>query len=66
LSLIDQYTSHFDIRKFKDEYSDSLLKIIKAKASGKRPTMRKLKVTHRRTGDLMEQLRASLNRKNVA
>lgn len=62
LSLIDQLTTKFNIDKFKDTYSAELLKVIKAKAKGvkiKRPT---LKVTHRKTDDLMAQLKASLKK----
>ncbi|HYH55521.1 MAG TPA: Ku protein [Anseongella sp.] len=60
MELIDRYTSKFDIRKFKDEYSHDLMKIIKAKAAGKRPTLRKLKVPKTKSDDLLKQLKASL------
>src|SRR3954469_18762897 len=43
LMLIDQYAEKFDVSKFKDEYNESLLNIIKAKAKGKRATVKKLK-----------------------
>ncbi len=66
LSLIEQYSSPFNIKNFKDNYSASLLKIIKAKASGKRPARHKLKISHTKTGDLMEQLKNSLHKKKVA
>jgi len=66
LSLINQYSGPFNIEKFKDEYSSSLLKVIKAKASGKRPAVRKLKVAHSKNADLMEQLRASLGKKKAS
>lgn len=67
LSLIDQYSVPFNINKFKDEYSASLLKIIKAKAKGKRPAVHKLKVVHtKKTSDLMEQLKASLHKKKAS
>jgi DNA end-binding protein Ku len=66
LALINQYSTPFDIQNFKDEYSSALLKIIKAKASGKRPSTYKLKIGHTRTGDLMKQLKDSLNKKQVA
>jgi len=66
MALIDQYSGHFDIDKYKDEYSAALLKLIKAKANGKRPVVRKLKIAHRKTEDLMEQLKASLNKKKVS
>ena len=61
LALIDQYTGPFDITKFKDEYSSELLKIIKAKAKGKRPTIKKLKPKKAASDDLLEQLMQSLN-----
>ncbi|HEY9559272.1 MAG TPA: Ku protein [Anseongella sp.] len=60
LELIDRYTSKFDIRKFKDDYSHDLMKIIKAKAAGKRPAIRKLKVPKTKSDDLLAQLKASL------
>lgn len=60
LELIDRYTSKFDISKFRDEYSHDLMKIIKAKAKGKRPTIRKLKVPKTKSDDLLKQLKASL------
>jgi len=63
LSLIDQLTGEFDISKFKDTYSEELMNLIKAKAKGKKlpePTMR---VVHSKSGDLMAQLKASLETK---
>lgn len=66
LSLIKQYTKKFNIEKFKDEYAKSLLKVIKAKASGKRPPIRKLKIAHSKNEDLMEQLKQSLSKKRAS
>jgi DNA end-binding protein Ku len=66
LSLIEQYSTPFKIEKFKDEYAADLLKLIKAKASGKRPKMVKLKVVHSKSEDLMEQLKASLSKKKAS
>jgi DNA end-binding protein Ku len=63
LSLIDQYSGPFKIEKFKDEYASDLLKLIKAKAKGKRPTVKKMKVVHNKSQDLMDQLKASLKKK---
>src|SRR3546814_10154651 len=60
MEIIDRYTSKFDIRKFKDDYSHDLMKIIKAKAAGKRPAIRKLKVPKTKSDDLLAQLKASL------
>ena len=66
VALIDQYTTPFKIEKFKDEYAAALLKLIKAKASGKRPTAPKLKVVHSKSQNLMEQLKASLSKKKAS
>lgn len=63
LSLIDQYSEKFNIEKFKDQYAADLLKVIRAKAKGKKPTAKKLKVVHSKSKDLMEQLKASLKKK---
>jgi DNA end-binding protein Ku len=61
LALINQFTSKFDITKFKDTYHEELLKIIKAKAKGKRPTIKKLKPEKSKSDDLYDQLMQSLN-----
>lgn len=61
LALISQYTSEFKIDQFKDEYTAELLKIIKAKAKGKRPTIKKMKPQKATGDDLYEQLMQSLN-----
>lgn len=66
LSLIKEYSEPFSIEKFKDEYAQALLKIIKAKAKGKKPAKPKLKVVHSKSKDLMEQLKASLGKKKKA
>lgn len=64
ISLIDQLTGKFDISKYKDTYSAELMKIIRAKAKGRKmkvaPTM---KIVHSKSRDLMEQLKASLDTK---
>jgi DNA end-binding protein Ku len=66
LALIKQYEEAFDVSKFKDDYHEELLKIIQAKAKGKRPTIKKLK-PHKTTGDdLYEQLMQSLNTRKGA
>lgn len=65
--LVEQWTEPFDITAYKDEYRNELMKIIKAKASGKRPKVRKMKVVHTKSTDLFEQLKASLgNKKRVS
>ncbi|MCG2617341.1 Ku protein [Terrimonas sp. NA20] len=61
VSLIDQLTQPFDISAFKDEYTDKLMKIIKAKSKGKKTPFKPMKVVHSTTKDLMEQLKASLS-----
>jgi DNA end-binding protein Ku len=65
LALIKQYTSEFDIRNFHDEYSIALMKIIKAKAKGKRATVKKLKPREELSDDLYGQLMKSLNGKGA-
>ncbi len=66
MDLIDRYSTDFKIDKFKDEYSSELLKIIKEKA--KKPAAKKgrakMKVVHKKSGDLLEQLKASLHKKS--
>ncbi|HEU4555457.1 MAG TPA: Ku protein [Chitinophaga sp.] len=58
--LVKQYSTTFDISQYKDEYTAELMKIIKAKASGKRRTVKKMKVVHTKSTDLFDQLKASL------
>lgn len=63
VNLIEQLSASFDITRYKDTYSESLMKLIKAKAKGKKiptPTMR---VVHSKSQDLMSQLKASLENK---
>ena len=61
INLIEQLTKPFDISEFKDDYTDKLLKIIKAKSKGKKTPFKPMKVVHSTTKDLMEQLKASLS-----
>jgi DNA end-binding protein Ku len=63
LSLIDQLSEPFNIEAYKDTYTDKLMKLIKAKAAGKKTAPAPLKVVHSKTRDLMEQLKASLGTK---
>src|SRR5690606_16699485 len=60
-SLIEQLVEPFDISKYKDEYTNQLLKFIKQKAKGK-PASPKEEPTpiRKETNTLMEQLKASL------
>jgi len=64
IHLIEQLSRKFDIGKYKDTYSDELMKLIKAHAKGKKIKAPKLKVVHSRSKDLMEQLKASLGTKH--
>lgn len=66
LALIKQYTSEFDIAGFKDEYSRELLKLIKAKAKGKKTPVKKLKPREETNDDLYSQLMQSLSHKKGA
>lgn len=61
--LVEQWSEPFDITQYKDEYRSELMKIIKAKASGKRTAVKKMKVVHTKSTDLFEQLKASLGSK---
>jgi DNA end-binding protein Ku len=62
MELIKQYTAPFKIDQFKDEYTAALLKIIQSKAKGKKTAVPKLRVVHSKSKDLMEQLKASLQK----
>lgn len=66
LTLISQYTGKFNIAKFKDEYAAALLKLIRAKAKGKKPVVKKMKIVHRKESDLLEQLKASLSKRKAS
>lgn len=59
-ALIGQLSGKFDISKYKDTYSDQLLKLIHAKAKGKKPAAPQMRVVHNKSKDLMSQLKASL------
>jgi DNA end-binding protein Ku len=61
VSLINQLTKPFKIDQFKDDYTEKLMKVIKAKSKGKSVAVPQLKVVHSKTKDLMEQLKASLS-----
>jgi DNA end-binding protein Ku len=63
IALIDQLSSKFDISKFKDTYSAELLKVIHAKARGKKLQPAPLRVVHSKSKDLMDQLKESLSTK---
>lgn len=63
VSLVEQLSGKFDISKYKDTYTEALLKVIQAKSKGKKIVTPTLKVVHSKTQDLMEQLKASLGTK---
>ena len=60
IQLIKRHSGGFNVEDYHDEYSNELLKLIRAKARGKRPTVRKLKPSGTGSKDLLEQLKASL------
>ena len=66
LALINQYAEPLDLSKYKDEYHTELLKLIEAKAKGKRPTIKKLKPKAAKSDDLYDQLMNSLQVKKGA
>lgn len=61
ITLIDQLTGKFDISKYKDTYNDELLRLIKARAKGKKIKAPEMKIVHSKTKDLIDQLKASLD-----
>jgi DNA end-binding protein Ku len=64
--LIDQLSHKFDISKYKDSYTDELMKVIKAKAKGVKIKTPKMKIVHSKTQDLMDQLKASLKTRKAS
>lgn len=58
--LVEQLTAKFSIEKYKDTYTAKLLKRIKEKAKGLKPTTKKMQIVHKQSDDLMEMLKASL------
>lgn len=63
LALIEQYSSTFDISAFKNDYAKELLKIIKAKAKGKRATVKKITPKKASSDNLYDQLMESLTKR---
>lgn len=61
--LINQLSGKFDIAKYKDTYTEKLMKIIKAKSKGKLKPLPQMKIVHSKATDLMAQLKASLGTK---
>jgi len=66
LALVNQYAEDFDVSKYEDTYQKKLLKLIEAKAKGKRPTIKKLKPQKSKEDDLYSQLMGSLTAKKGA
>jgi DNA end-binding protein Ku len=66
IKLIESLSGPFDISEYKDTYSESLMKVIKAKAKGEKVTAPKMKVVHSKATDLMSQLKASLEKRKKA
>jgi len=66
LALVNQYAEDFDVSKYEDTYHKKLLKLIEAKAKGKRPTIKKLKPRKEAEEDLYSQLMGSLKSKKGA
>lgn len=63
IALIDQLSAPFDLSKYKDTYTEHLMKLINAKAKGKKIEAPPLRVVHSKSKDLMAQLKASLDSK---
>jgi DNA end-binding protein Ku len=63
VALINQLSSTFNIKKYKDNYTDELLKLIRAKAKGSKLPRPTLRVVHNTTKDLLSQLKASIETK---
>ena len=63
IALVDQLSGKFDISGYKDSYNASLMKVINAKAKGKKTVVPLMKVVHSKAKDLMEQLKASIETK---
>jgi len=61
VSLINRLSGEFDISAYKDTYTDSLLKLITAKAKGAKTKAPHLKAVHTKLTDLTAQLKAGLN-----
>lgn len=63
IALIEQLTGPFDISKYKDTYTEELMKLINAKAKGQNVVVPTLRIVHSKSKDLMAQLKASLDNK---
>ncbi len=66
-ALINQLTpKKFSLTKYKDTYDSELMKIIEAKAKGRKITKPKFKIIHSKSKDLMAQLKESLEKKKAS
>ena len=63
IALVEQLSGKFDITGYKESYTASLMKVINAKAKGKKTVAPVMKVVHSKAKDLMEQLKASIETK---
>lgn len=63
VSLIEQYTSDFNFKKYKDVYNNQLMKIINSKATGTKPKVKDFESEPTPAKDLMSKLKASLEKK---
>jgi DNA end-binding protein Ku len=66
MELIGKRTGTFDIKHYRDTYTEALLKTIRAKAKGRKTAPVKMKVVHKKPTDLMAQLKASLDERKPA
>jgi DNA end-binding protein Ku len=55
LILVDQLTKELDIKEFKDTYAEKLMKVIEAKAKGKKIAVPEMKVVLSSAKDLMQK-----------
>jgi len=65
-SLIKQYSEKFDLTKYKDQYNEQLMKVIKSKSKGKKAVVKKFEPKNTPSKDLMAQLKASLEKRRKA
>ncbi len=65
LSLIEQHTTSFKFKKYKDVYNKQLMKIIDNKSTGKKAKVKKVESKPTEAKDLMAQLKASLENKKA-
>jgi len=65
-SLIKQYSEKFDLSKYRNQYNEQLMKVIKSKSKGKKAVVKKFEVKNTPSKDLMAQLKASLEKRKKA